>query len=455
MKLFKIFLLTVLASSFLFFNLTPVSAVGSLQDYPVYIVQPGDTINIISIKFNVSADDIIAANNISDPNVLNVNSRLVIPGITGVSGVLDYSPVSIGETPDVIARVNQISKDTIFKLNRITSPSEFYIGSNVILVQSPEHKLSVTTISGGSNLFEKSIQENDNLWKLVLLNQADQPWFILPSESIVVPDLLKEQPLNDVFFTGLPMTQGLTALVHVRSENDEVSGYIGNIGLNFFPDNEYYSAFIGIHALMPAGLYPIHLEFTNHEREKTTIDQSIMIQQGFYPKDPPLFVDPSTLDESLMAPEEEIFNKIVAPFTPEKYWQGIFIYPVDEPICIKSWFGNRRSYNDQPYNRYHTGVDFGVCANLNIYAPADGKVVLVDSFLTRGTATIIDHGLGVYSGYWHQSSTAVKVGDFVKAGDLIGEIGSTGRSTGPHLHWELIVNGVPVNPLPWLEQQYP
>jgi murein DD-endopeptidase MepM/ murein hydrolase activator NlpD len=207
--------------------------------------------------------------------------------------------------------------------------------------------------------------------------------------------------------------------------------------------------------MLPPGLYPFHLEYNNSANQKVVIDQLILIQKGFYPQDPPLQVDPSTLEEAFTKPEDDLMLEVVSPFTSEKYWSGVFNYPVDEPVCIKSWFGNRRSYNDQPYNRFHTGADFGVCANLNIYAPANGKVVFTDSLLTRGNATIIDHGLGVYSGFWHQSEILVEEGQLVKAGDLIGLIGNTGRSTGPHLHWELVVNGIQVDPLPWLETVYP
>ena len=130
-------------SNFLFFVLfffilaipsATISGQSSDPGYPVYIVQAGDTINVIAIKFDVNANDIIAANNITDPNLLSVGTQLVIPGIQGVSGILSYQAVSIGETPDTLARIYQIPKDVIFRLNQTTSPSEFYIGSNVILV---------------------------------------------------------------------------------------------------------------------------------------------------------------------------------------------------------------------------------------------------------------------------------------------------------------------------------
>jgi murein DD-endopeptidase MepM/ murein hydrolase activator NlpD len=82
--------------------------------------------------------------------------------------------------------------------------------------------------------------------------------------------------------------------------------------------------------------------------------------------------------------------------------------------------------------------------------------VFVGSLLTvRGNATIIDHGWGVYSGFYHQSKILVKVGDTVETGQIIGQIGATGRVTGPHLHWDLFVNGIQVNALDWLDRVYP
>jgi len=425
-------------------------------DYPVYVVQPGDTINVISIKFNISADDIIAANNIIDPNILSVGTQLVIPGIEGVTGVLKYNAVSIGENPDSLSRQYQIPKETIYRLNRTTSPSEFFIGSNVILVESPSLALIKTTLNSGQSLLELSITQQSSPWEITITNQLESKWHLLPGESIFVSsDKEVEQTFEEIEFVGLPLTQGKSAGLNVYTQEKPSQGNIGDVGLNFFENNSKFSALFGIHAMLEPGLYPIHLEYKNDNNQTQIIDQLVLIQRGFYPQDPPLQVDPSTLDESFTKPEDDLLAETTAPFTEQHYWSGVFQYPVDQPVCIKSWFGNRRSYNDSPYNRFHTGVDFGVCANLNIYAPADGYVVLTDSLLTRGNATVIDHGLGVYSGFWHQEEILVEEGQFVEAGELIGLIGNTGRSTGPHLHWELVVNGVQVDPLPWLETGFP
>jgi murein DD-endopeptidase MepM/ murein hydrolase activator NlpD len=92
---------------------------------------------------------------------------------------------------------------------------------------------------------------------------------------------------------------------------------------------------------------------------------------------------------------------------------------------------------------------------LNIYAAASGKVVFTGLLVVRGNTTIVDHGWGIYTCYYHQSQILVKVGDQVQQGQLIGQIGATGRVTGPHLHFEVWVNGIQVSPIAWLSNVYP
>mgnify|MGYP000847481320 CR=1 FL=1 len=454
----KVFKATILLIFLVIFLIPTNLAFGQSEnpEYPVYIVQPGDTLNVISVKFNVSAEDIISANSITDANILSVGTRLLIPGIEGVSGVLTYQSVSIGENPDSLSREYRIPKETIYRLNQTTSPSEFFLGSNVILVETPAMPLSKTTLNNNQSAIELAVSQNKPVWDMILMNQLDSRWQLIPGEPIYFQAENSESITNEeVEFRGLPLTQGKSAEISVYAQESPDNGTIGDSKLNFFSHGSKFSALFGVHALQDPGLYPFHLEYVNENDQLQVIDQLILVQRGFYPQDPPLQVDPSTLDESITKPEDDLLFETTTPFTTEQYWSGLFQYPVDQPICIKSWFGNRRSYNDSPYNRFHTGVDFGVCANLNIYAPADGYVVLTESLPIRGNATVINHGLGVYSGFWHQAEFLVEEGQFVKAGDLIGIIGNTGRSTGPHLHWELVVNGIQVDPLPWLEVEFP
>jgi murein DD-endopeptidase MepM/ murein hydrolase activator NlpD len=80
---------------------------------------------------------------------------------------------------------------------------------------------------------------------------------------------------------------------------------------------------------------------------------------------------------------------------------------------------------------------------------------MAEPLTVKGNAILIDHGWGVFSGYWHLSEFEVEVGDFVETGDLIGLIGNTGRSAGPHLHFEIDIHGTPINPQTWLTQSFP
>jgi murein DD-endopeptidase MepM/ murein hydrolase activator NlpD len=455
----QIVLILILLVTFSFSS-SNVSAQEETPNLPVYIVQPGDSINLIALKFNVSSEDLMLANGISDPNFLQVNAQLIIPGISGASGVLAFHPVQLGETAISIARKSNLDLTSLYKINRITSPSEFYLGSNIIYSQ-PKDSLGsfnegnfITQIKD-QNEIEASIINQTNKWALLQRNQLEYSWQFLSDDLYINPNESSNEPQTNIEFIGLPLTQGETAAIKILSAQEVITANINDYQLNFEKLNDQFVTIFGIHAFHQPGLYPIHIEYLDQRNNKLTIDQFIIIQSGFYVSDPALYVDPSTLDPSFTEPEEDLLRELTANTTPTKYWDGLFVPPVDEPICIKSWFGNRRSYNDGPFDKYHTGVDYGVCANLNVYAPAAGTVVFSGPLAIRGNATIIDHGLGVYSGFWHQESTNVKVGDFVEQRQLIGTIGNTGRSTGPHLHWELITNGIQVNPLDWLINEYP
>lgn len=138
--------------------------------------------------------------------------------------------------------------------------------------------------------------------------------------------------------------------------------------------------------------------------------------------------------------------------TPEKYWNGSFLKPNNGRITTV--YGVRRYYNGEFAEKYfHRGVDYAGAAGSPVTAPAAGTVALVgkvsDGFRVHGNTVGIDHGHGVTSILMHLQNINVKEGDVVKAGQIVGTVGSTGASTGPHLHWGLYVNGQSVDPVPW------
>jgi len=105
---------------------------------PVYIVQPGENLTQIATKFNITVQELIAANNITNANLISEGTQLIIPGIEGVSGILITQPVSFGDSYKTILRKNHLSSENFQILNKITSPSEIFIGANLILPQLKE-----------------------------------------------------------------------------------------------------------------------------------------------------------------------------------------------------------------------------------------------------------------------------------------------------------------------------
>jgi murein DD-endopeptidase MepM/ murein hydrolase activator NlpD len=120
---------------------------------------------------------------------------------------------------------------------------------------------------------------------------------------------------------------------------------------------------------------------------------------------------------------------------------------------MTSPFGVKRLHNGKPTGEYHGGVDQRTPAGEPIRAVAAGTITFAQQFNVLGNAVGIDHGQGLASMYLHMSTLAVAPGGQVQLGDILGYSGSTGRSTGPHLHWVLYVNGINVNPAQWVKLQ--
>jgi murein DD-endopeptidase MepM/ murein hydrolase activator NlpD len=112
---------------------------------------------------------------------------------------------------------------------------------------------------------------------------------------------------------------------------------------------------------------------------------------------------------------------------------------------MSSEYGVKRFINEQPRNR-HIGLDIAAAEGRPIFAPLNGKVILAGNFFYKGNVIFIDHGNGLVSSYSHLSKKLVDLNQIVTAGDNIGLVGSTGRVTGPHLHWEVYFLGIPINP---------
>lgn len=442
-------------------------AQAELPPGPVYIVQEGDYLSSIAERFGVSIDELISYNHLANPDLLKAGDQLVIPGLEGIEGQLETKSLGLGDTLRSLSRRYQFPMATLVKLNHLSSPDELYVGSSLVVLtgqdEKPYNRRSMLTAS--QSLLELSLLQGVNPWTYVLTNGLEGSWAGIPGDVLVLPgdDLAGPGGLPPSVKAAdlgpLPLIQGKTSVVRMTVEDGvQITGQLAGSELHFFSgDQGVLIALQGIYAKQEPGIYPVTIQGSLPDGTSFGFTQMVSIQDGGYPFDPSLPVDPATIDPEVTEPENAQWAALVSVFTPEKHWKGIFGDPVDPAFadCWPSRFGSRRSYNNGPYDYFHSGLDFCGQVGQPVYAPADGVVVFTGLLTVRGNATVIDHGWGVYTAYMHQSEILVQAGDRVEKGQLIGRVGATGRVSGPHLHWEVIVGGLQVDPLDWLEKEYP
>lgn len=432
---------------------------------PVYIIQEGDSLWEVAARFHVSLQDLENANGIVDPGLITIGQHLIIPGLEGIEGVLTTRDVQFGETLQSLSMSYRIPISMLERLNHITSPNELFAGYSLIVPQEEQQPPSSTryVLNPGQSMLELAAATNTNPWAILTVNNYTSTTQVLPEDVIRVPggddSGMGDLPPGITAMSISRLSQGETAEFQISGEDGlTISGTMMGHSLNFFPQPGVgYVALQGIHAMAEPGLYPVDLVENMPEGSKYQYSQNVLVSAGDFLYDVPLSVDPATLDPETTVPEDQLWMSLASKVSPEKLWQGIFSLPVD-PIfaeCYASRFGSRRSYNGSEYSYFHTGLDFCGQVGDPIYATAAGEVVFTGMLTVRGNATMIDHGDGVFSAYMHQSEVLVNVGDRVEQGQLIGRVGNTGRVEGPHLHFEVLVGGVQVNPIDWLNQAYP
>ena len=216
-----------------------------------------------------------------------------------------------------------------------------------------------------------------------------------------------------------------------------------------------YAALVGIDAFMEPGTYTVEIDGEGEQpwssfAQKFPISSSNFISQEITV--PAELND--LLDPEVRQSEDAFLHTIYNNFSDGPRWEGLFQVPVTDTI-VTAFYGGGRSYNEGPIEIYHTGTDFDGDIGTPVLAAANGTVVFSDSLELRGQTVIIDHGMGVMTGYYHFSEIFVDSGEEVVAGQPIGLGGSTGLSTGPHLHWDLRIMDVPVDGMRWTEELFP
>lgn len=190
------------------------------------------------------------------------------------------------------------------------------------------------------------------------------------------------------------------------------------------------------------GAAPRNLPFTVRPKQYRTQELKV----------PPSQVNLSAEDEARVARESEKIRAALATFTDSSPDTLRLLQPV--PGRRSSSFGLRRTFNGEA-RRPHSGMDIAAPVGTPIKAPLAGTVIDVGDYFFNGNNVIIDHGQGLTTMYCHLSKVRVEVGQRVAPGEVLGDVGATGRVTGPHLHWGVSLSGVMVDPALFLPPQAP
>jgi murein DD-endopeptidase MepM/ murein hydrolase activator NlpD len=454
-------------------------------DETFHIVQAGETLYGIAQQYGTTVDAIVAFNGLADPDRIAAGQRLLIPDpglrTTGYT-------VQPGDTLAMIARRYGAASEDVARLNHLANPSLIYVGQRLLIPSasptipagdppSADGSLSAVRLGDGQmyvvqpmdTLARIAARYGVSVWALAQANQIVNPSVIHVGQRLLIPlsapggiegaSSHLPPPFLTLEIVPAVAVQGQTVQVMIEADGEaSLSGQYDGRPLVFSEpsvrdDRRVFHTLIAIPAMASPGPYLLELKVVQAEREASVHSMLYVMAGDFGVQYITLPADTiHLLDPELVAQEVRRVQELTTQPTLPGIWQGRFAPPLAGALAISAPFGGRRSYNGGPAASYHEGVDYGVGTGTPVLCPARGRVVLAEGLLVRGNAVIIDHGRGVMSGYWHLAQINVVADQMVEPGEVLGLVGNTGLSTGAHLHWEMRVMGIPVDPLQWVRE---
>ena len=261
-----------------------------------------------------------------------------------------------------------------------------------------------------------------------------------------------ELPEPLVYIIPSPASQGQTVLVLIEAPGARAASlsWQGQ-AFSLLKSDERFLGFFGIDANAPVGPQSLGVAVWGPRGEQLLWQETVIeIELVEWTIDNIQIDGPNAalLEPAIRQADETARLPFQSTLTPQLHWLGVFDPPSDGQIT--ALYGEQRSFNGGPIEEYHTGIDFGGETGSSVTAANSGIVSWAGRTRRRGNGIIVDHGAGVFTGYYHLSEVLQTAGAVVEQGDLIARMGATGLATGPHLHWEVVVRGITVNPLPWL-----
>ncbi len=227
-----------------------------------------------------------------------------------------------------------------------------------------------------------------------------------------------------------------------------VEGSVGGHPLVFFPHGGGRAALVGFDLEQKPGPRPWTMAILEPDAEPRTLRGRVNVQPRDFPVQrltlPEKMVDLDPETERRAGKEAERLRTLYRTISGERLWRGTFGHPLGSRSPGTN-FGSRRIINGKP-RMPHGGADYAAPEGTPVVAANDGRVALVAEFFFPGRLVAIDHGLGLYTLYFHLQRASVTDGERVERGQVIGTVGATGRATGPHLHFGAQVGTARVDP---------
>lgn len=305
-------------------------------------------------------------------------------------------------------------------------------------------------------LLQTAVLGNQSPWGLAVTNNLPDPFqpplfqaLLLPSEDEFPADL--PPGVRTLEVSPNPPAPGQALGIRGTLSNPATKLLADIDGLAFVTKimDDRFAGLAGTGAFFPAGQPEVSIRL---DEQPVWIQPWQFAEKEWDYQSLTLTGAAAQIDQQARDEERQRLREIWTTTSPDILWDAPFRLPIDDYLELSATYGGRRSYNGGPFLTYHEGVDFSAYAGTPVFAPAAGTIVVAEPLYVRGGAVIIDHGLGLYSGYYHLSEINVQSGQTVQPGDRLGGVGTTGLSTGNHLHWDLLINGTWVDAMAWLEQ---
>lgn len=475
----------------------------------IHVVQRGETLFRIAMRYELTTDEIARANGLTDPSNIQVGQRLIIPIATAgvfveeVAPVVEQHIVRPGESLVSIANLYELTTEELAAQNGLADPSTIFVGQILIIRETAPQTLADTVeqsdtqtttdgdivtqveasdvvpgnattmnssefihvIQAGQTLFSIATQYGLSVAELQQANGIVDPTRIFAGQELVIPGIevpriaLDLPPaIASIDLKPLRFTEGRTGRVSLSTTSSAtVTGVFLGQSLTIIPDENatQHTMLIGVPLFTEPGIYPLELTIIDGNNQTTQFALNVQVLAGGYSRQTITLPDGQAelLNPGVEENELNVIRAVTERFTSQRYFDGPMSLPA--AAVMNAPYGLRRSYNGGAFDRFHSGADFAGAPGSPILAAAGGQVVLADTLNIRGISVIIDHGWGVYTNYSHMSERYVQLGEVVTTGQTIGLVGNTGRATGAHLHWELWVNGVVVDPMQWVIESFP